>query len=142
MAKKSSNDSLIIELKKQVEEKQKALDSSKRFQPKTNCSLCLPFPFNSERVNLNVADKPKLQELAVGLNLLKMSYDSLGEAVSDYSPGGYKLQDWVDDVNARLFILNRSQEEARLKALKDKLHGLLSIDKKVELEIAQLKEMI
>lgn len=128
-----NNDSLILSLKKEIEDKKKMLKSSERFSPKTHCKL------NS--LNLHAASKEDLIEALVDVNCKRMSAESLG-VLADYRLCGFKVQDWLDDIQSRLNILNRSAEQSRLKALEEKLHNLLSLEKKVELEIEDIKNSI
>ena len=135
MAKK--NDDVILKLKRDIETKKKLIKSSERFTPVTNCSLVL----DNERYNLNVLGKDQIIPLMVKLNSCAMSADALGlSAELQYS--GFSVEDWMTDLNARWAIINRTNEEVRLKALESKLHNLLSIDKKVELEIADIAASI
>lgn len=137
MAKKS-NDDIVLELKRQVEEKKAALASSKTFNPKTNCSLTI----GAERTNIRAeTSKEKLLELLVHVNSLKLSAESLG-MLEDFKFCGFPIQDWVEDLQSRLFSVNRKVEEERLKTLEAKLNNLLSLDKKVELELDELRKMI
>src|SRR5207302_1011169 len=107
-----------------------ALAASKTFNPKTNCSL----NFHGERTNIRVESSiEKLTYLLVAVNACRMSADQLG-LLNEYKLDGYLVQNWVDDLKARLNQVNRKQEEDRLKVLEARLHNQLSIDKKVELE--------
>jgi hypothetical protein len=135
--KKSDNDKMILELKKQVESKKKLLKSSERFSPKTNCNLTL----HNERYNLNVVDKPTLLLLLAQLQSLNTSVKQvLPDETLEIS--GFSADLWIDDIKSKYSVLNRKLENERLNVLELKLHALLSIDKKVELEIADLKSQI
>ena len=139
MAKKQeTNDNNIIELKNKIAEKKKALKATENFNPKTNCSLKL-----GETVSTNIraeVSKERLTQLLVEVNMLKMSADNL--KINDYKLSGYSPSDWVDDLQARLMIVDKKQEENRLKVLEEKLNALLSLDKKVELELQGLSNQI
>ena len=136
MAKKN-NDAVILKLKKDIEEKKKLIKSSERFTPVTNCSLVL----DNERYNLNVLGKDQIIPLMVKLNAYAKSAEDLGVS-DDLEYGGFKVEQWMTDLKARWAIINRTNEEARLKALENKLHNLLSLEKKVELEIADIAASI
>lgn len=132
-----TNDKVILDLKKKVEEKKKLLKSTERFNPKTNCAL----RFNGENYNLNVIEKPTIL-------LLLAKFHSLNVALRDIYPeetleiSGYSISTWIEDLKSRFNTLNRRMEEDRLKVLEDKLHNLLSVDTKIELEIENLKSQI
>lgn len=136
MAKKN-NDTVILKLKQEIEAKKKSLKSSERFTPVTNCSLML----DNERYNLNVLGKDQIIPLMVKLNAYAKSAEDLGVS-DDLEYGGFKVEQWMTDLKARWAIINRTNEEARLKALETKLHNLLSLEKKVELEIADIAASI
>lgn len=133
----TKNDKVILELKKKIEEKKKQLKAADRFTPVTNCSLNL----NGTRQNLNVAGKEILVNLLVNLNALKMSAESLN-LLDQFKIDGFTVKDWMQDVQTKLTMVDRKLEEQRLKALETKLHNLLSVDKKVELEIEDLRNLI
>ena len=128
----SMNDSKIIELKKQIQEKREKLDSIKKFSPITNCSI----EFNSIRFNIQATPKEQLIMLLVKLNSLKLS--ALNLELDEFTISGYKIEDWISDIKSKLDILSRKDEERKLKAMEDKLNDLLSNEKKVELEIDEI----
>jgi hypothetical protein len=141
MAKKnettSVNDTTILKLKKQIEEKKKLLSGASRFSPITNCMLT----FNGERHNLNVIDKDTILLLIAQLNSLHKSlYEVLPEETLKVS--NFTVIEWITDLKNKYTILNKKLEEDRLKKLEARLHGLLSTDKKVELEINELMNEI
>src|SRR5579859_7151348 len=112
MAKKqnvNSNDDKIMALRKQIADKKAALKASETFNPKTNCAP----RFNGETLNLRVLDREKLIELMVSINAWRLSAADL--AVTDFKYQGFPIQHWVDDCRARLAIVDRKEEEARLK---------------------------
>lgn len=135
--KKSDNDKMILELKKQVDTKKKLLKNAERFSPKTNCNLTL----HNERYNLNVLDKPALLLL---LAQLQGFNNSIKEVFPDevLEISGFPVDLWIEDVKSKFSTLNRKLENERLIALEQKLHNLLSIDKKIELEIESIKKEI
>ena len=128
-----SNDTKILQLKKQIEEKKAALAKTERFTPITNCFLV----FAGTEVNIQTLNKEQLLQILVQLNSLRLSAIDL-DVLADYVISRYSVTDWMGDVKARLMNLNRQAELARLKVMEDKLHNLLSGDKKTELEIEEI----
>ena len=55
---------------------------------------------------------------------------------------GYNVRDWMYDVQLKLEILSFSEEERKLKTLEQKLDDLLSNDKKIELELDSIQDLI
>lgn len=138
MAKKgNANDNTILGLKKQIEDKKKALRGIERFVPKTNCSLQL----YGERINLHAASKTALTLAMLNLaSLIKAAEDM--NVLDTFKLDGFTLSEWFSDVSSKLLIMDKQQEEARLKALEAKLTELLSDEKKTELIIDELKDLI
>lgn len=135
---KNKNDKAILSLKEQIKKKKAALDAAKKFNPVTNCSLELNV---GERYNLHTLLPDAIVPLIVRVNALKLSAESLGLA-DQFKISGYTMEDWMTDLNTKLTIANRKQEEIRLKSLEIKLHTLLSLDTKVELELEELASQI
>jgi hypothetical protein len=138
MAKKTENDTIILGLKKQIEDKKKALKASEKFSPQTNCSL----DWNGGRYNLHVLPKEIIIGLLLELNSKRLSRIDLGIGENDYLISGYSIEAWMADLKAKLLIVDRKAEEARLQAMEAKLHNLLSVDTKVALEIDEISKMI
>ena len=136
MAKQNTNDKTVMDLKKQVAEKKAALATRKVFHPMTNCSLRL----HNEIINIRTCNGDRLVELLVQMNSLRLSARDLGLNAFEFS--GFNISWWVEDLKCLLEDIERKQEESRLRVLETKLHVLLSTDKKVELEIEDLKSQI
>lgn len=131
------NDEKIMELKSQIKEKKAKLKGKKKFTPVTNCSI----EIDGVRQNLQVLSKDQLISLLVKLNSYRLSVVDL-ELSDEFMMSGYKLEDWIADIKAKLEIIILREEENKLQILESKLHTLLSIDKKVELEIDEIKSLI
>ena len=129
-----NNDSKILELKKKIEDKKKELGTG-RFSPVTNCNL----EFMGTRYNLHSLVGDGLKVLLVELSLRK---DKADELELDYKVSGYDLADWITDIKSRLVLLNRGNEEKKLKLMEVKLDKLLSNEKKVELELEEIEGLL
>jgi len=132
----NANDTKILELKAQIKEKKNKLKKLKKFVPITNCSI----EVDTVRYNLQVLNKEQLITLLVKLNSIRLSVVDL--ELEEYFISGYKIEDWISDIKSRLEILSLKEEENKLLVLENKLHTLLSTDKKVELEIDSIESMI
>lgn len=134
---KQNNDSIILKLRKDIEEKKVALGKSNKFNPITNCNL----EVGGTRYNLNIL---KSNEVVMLIGLLS----NIDEGVKKYLPeeklmiSGFLVKDWIIDLVAKYHIINRKTEQDRLKVLEDKLYVLLSTDKKVSLEIEDIMNQI
>lgn len=129
------HDTKIIELKKQIEEKKEKLKDVKRFSPITKCIINL----EGKAQNLNVLKKEELILLLVKLNVFKKSADELGYPLTI---DGYLVQEWMEDIQSKLKLMEYKEEEQKLNALNKKLTTLLSEDKKVELELEEIEGLL
>lgn len=133
----NANDKKIMQLKKQIAEKKAALSGSKTFAPVTNCSI----EIFGTRYNLHALNVDHLLHLKIILNIYRMSAKDLG--ISDQvAISGYPVVDWMKDIEARLMIVNRIQEEAQLKAMESRLHSLLTNSTRASLEIEEIEKKI
>jgi hypothetical protein len=132
----SQNDDKILELKKQITDKKLKLKGSSKFSPITNCILEL----DGVNYNLNVLNLTQLKKLAIKVNSYLTSLNNLGFDLVEYS--GYGLGDWEKDILSKLSSLSRKEEENNLRALEDKLDILLSNDKRVELELGAIENLL
>jgi hypothetical protein len=131
----NENDTKILNLKKAIEDKKKSLKVTEKFTPVTNCSI----EIDGVRYNIQVLTKEQIIALMVKLNSYRLSAKDLGV---EFNMSGYSVDDWMTDLKSKYMNLDRKLEERRLKALEDKLHNLLSSDKKVELEIEDIANSI
>ena len=134
----SKNDDRILELKKQIETKKKAISEKKiRFIPETNCVLDMD---GRMAINLNVCSDDALVLLLIRLNSYLMSAVDLG--MSDFEISGYSVMTWIKDIKSKLEVSSLRREENDLKKMEGKLDKLLSDDKKTELEIDEIANLL
>lgn len=131
------NDIKIMELKKQIEDKKGKLNNTGKFVPVTNCSLEL----DGQRYNIQVLQKEQLIQLMIKINLYLISAKDL-KLEEDYIISGYKVEDWITDMKAKLNILSKKDEERKLKVMEEKLDKLLSDEKKTELELNDIEAFL
>jgi hypothetical protein len=131
------NDQKILELKKQIETKKEKLSKSQKFTPITNCSI----EIDGVRHNIQVLQKEQVLILLIKLNTYVLSAKDLG-LLDSFNISGYHVEDWITDLKLKFEIMNRKDEEQKLKAMEAKLDKLLSDDKKVELELDEIAELL
>lgn len=133
----SKNDDRILELKKQVENKKKEIAKKNvKFVPETN----LVIEINGQKMNINVLSEKDLNSFLVILNMYRMSSADL--EMNDFEISGYKVDQWINDVKAKINMKTLKNEEAELKRLEEKLDKLLSEDKKTELELDSIAALL
>ena len=126
-----------MELKKKIEDEKVKLKDSTKFSPITNCSLEL----DGVRCNINTLQRQGLIELLIKLNIFKLSAEDLN-LLQEYKLSGFLVTEWIDDVKSKLNIVSRKLEEANLKIMEDKLTKMLSDEKKTELELNEIAELL
>jgi len=131
------NDQRIIKLRNQIEIKKEKIGDVLKLVPLTNCSLEL----DGERFNLHTLQKDPLTLLLIKLNLYKMSAVEL-KVGQDFKIGGYLIEEWMIDIEARLKFLANKDEKLKLRKMEDKLKDMLSDNKKVELEIDEIENLL
>lgn len=130
-----SNDKRILELKEQIKIKRDKLSKIGKFTPVTNCILDL----DGNKLNIQVLKKDQLVLLACKLQSYK---NSAIELDLELNMSGFNIDDWLKDIKSRIDILSLKDEELKLKEMEDKLTTLLSNEKRVELEINAIEEML
>lgn len=133
----SKNDDKILFLKQKIEEKKKQMGKATRFSPTTSCSIEL----DGQRYNLHAASKDQLIFLACKIQALSHAAEQLGYN-KECMISGFPTVEWRADIMARLELLDRKDEEAKLKAMEAQLDKLLSEDKKTELELAAIEALL
>lgn len=130
------NDDRIMQLKQQIENKRKELENQpNRFIPCTNCLLTL----DKVTYNLHVDSS---EMLLIKLNMIAMSAKDLGFNADDMIISGYRLVEWMDDINNNLKVHKYKEEKKKLNNLEKQLTALLSDDKQTELEIDRLAALL
>lgn len=139
MVMTQKNDERILELKKQIADKKENLGKEKRFVPVTTCMLEL---FGRE-INLHTITSVKdINKVLIELNMYSMSGGDLGIDEDEIEISGFKLSEWIRDVDMKRDSLIYKSERAKLKKLNDQLYKLLSDDKKTELEIDSIEALL
>lgn len=131
------NDERILALKEQIKNKKEEIGKVKRFSPVTNCSLEL----DGNRHNIQVLDKSQLIQIMIKLNSYLLSAKDL-HIENECVFGGYNVSEWIEDIKSRLTILSQREEETKLKCLENKLANMLSDEKKTELEIDEIENLL
>lgn len=135
----SKNDDRILTLKKQIEDKKNELGKQPRFSPITTCM----FTYNGNKVNIHTLTSVKdINATLVYFNIYAMSADNLGIDCEDICIDGFSVSEWMEDLHAKKAVVEYAAKKAQLAALERKLDKLLSDDKKTELEIDAIANLI
>ena len=131
----NTNDKRIMQVKEKIAKKRELLGKSKRFSPITNCALTL----HNTLYNLNVIKEETLIALLVELSCYA---DKALELGYEYKVAGFCVDDWLEDIQMRLANLNHRQETQKLQVMEKRLEQLLSEDKRTELELDTISELL
>lgn len=135
----AKNDDRILVLKKQIEDKKKDLGKQPRFSPVTTCM----FNYNGNRVNIHTLTSVKdINVMLVYFNIYAMSAENLGIDCADVYFDGFSVYDWMEDLNSKKAVVEYNEKKSQLNVLEKKLDKLLSDDKKTELEIDAIADLI
>lgn len=135
----AKNDERILELKKQIEEKKKELGKQPRFSPVTTCL----FDRDGCKVNIHALRSIKdINAMLVFFNTYAMSARDLGIDCADVELGGFSVLDWMEDLKSKKEVIEYTEKKEQLTTLEKKLDKLLSDDKKTELEIDAIADLI
>ena len=133
------NDERILELKKQIEEKKNELGKQPRFTPVTTCL----FDREGCRVNIHTLTSVKdINAMLVFFNTYVMSAKDLDIDCAEVELDGFSVLDWMEDLKSKKAVVEYSAKKEQLTALEKKLDKLLSDDKKTELEIEAIADLI
>lgn len=132
-----TNDDIILELRDKIDKKRNNLKNLRRFSPITNCIIEL----DKKNHNIRVMNENDLMILLIKLNSYKISYIDLSLAESCLF-SGFSLDDWISDIRQKLDYINKKNEQEKLKKMENKLKALLTNEKKVQLEVEELKNLL
>ncbi len=141
MAKK--NDALVGQLLKKVEEKKAQIKKIRNPSFKTNLSL--PLDGTNSRINLNVASPELLFKILVELETRIEKSDKIAEKYDlkfDNIWHGFGLEDWRDDVVLKIKQSQAQLKVAELRTIEKKLEGLMSEDKRTNIELEKLSTLL
>lgn len=132
----SKNDNLILSLKEKIELKRNDINV-KVFEPKTTCI----FNLFGEKYNIHTFNK---DTCILWMATFKAMIDAHGtiEGATPLIIDGFDINDWYSDLSSRFGVIKAQESLKELSLMESKLDKLLSSDKKIELELDEIKKMI
>lgn len=135
----AKNDERILTLKKQIEEKKTNLGKAPRFSPITTCLL----DYNGSRVNLHTLNSTQdIDQMLTYLNMWVISAENIYVDPANIMFSGFSVLDWMEDLRSKREVVIYQEESKKLDALNKQLEKLLSDDKKTELELDSIAELL
>ena len=132
----TKNDKTILELKEKIEIKKATLKEIEGFTPKTTCI----FDFNGKHNihTFNMEECVFWRALFTSMLKANESYGDSNELILN----GFTMEDWNKDVCSKLRVLSIESQKKELAQMEAKLDKLLSADKKAEMELASIAELL
>lgn len=134
---------LLAEIKRQKAE----IANAERPNWKTNCSFSYTGS-QSNAINLHVATD--LMELARIVAFLRRTEKDMVEACNELGIApdgasvlkwnGYIVQDWVDDIKARIDKIQIASKKAKLAKLESRLNAIISPELRAQMELEAIAE--
>lgn len=135
----TKNDAMILILKDKIAKKKENITNPGKFVPVTTCI----FTLYGEKVNIHALDQNRLIHWLIQFKMMiKQAQDIPGLTVEDVIVDGYNIAEWYNDLLLKYQIFRYETEVKELKSLEAKLDKMLSSDKKVELELAEIAALI
>jgi hypothetical protein len=133
------NDEKILELKNQIKTKKEELTKIDKFRPITNC-IITSYVMGFDKLNINTLNTNDLKLLAIRLK----SYlnPNNGLKYTDVLLSGFKLSDWVEDIENKIENNNKISKMKELEVLENRLTEMLSNTKRTELEIEEISKLL
>lgn len=138
----NKNDERILKLKEKLAQRKKEAEHGifNDTPPKTNCHISL----DGVDYNLHVCDEDKLRLLLVKLHALEMSANDLykGYEMPEIRICNYPIAFWMDDIKTELSSIHNQKYKAQLDKADSELDKLLSDDKKTELALDKIEDLL
>ena len=134
-------DEKVLALLKEVEAKRNEISKlSNKINYETRLTFALP---DGKQINLNTVTD--VNKFIYYFSIIKNHIDSIGSAAKllgveefDNKFEGFTLDEWASDIKTKIGLINIKQLKEDLKIKEDKLNGIISEDKKKELEFEKI----
>ena len=135
----TKNDEMILQLKKKVEEQKAELAKLPRTLQSETSTVFTP---DIDKKSIRVMSVEQLKLLKVQLRAYAMAAEDLDMEVEEVIVSGFTIDKWIHDIDGQISVLTRVEKEKKLKETENTLNRLLSDDKRTELELQKLAEML
>lgn len=138
-----NNDKKVIDLMEQIKNKKKEIAECK-FIPETNCIIKI----DKETININVLSKEELMLLACKLANIKQGQSYLIQSgyldvrSERIEISGYDIIKWLNDISRKIKYIEIKEEKTKLLGMEKRLEDLLSSDKKIEMELNEIENVL
>jgi len=129
------NDDKILKLQEAVKVKKSKM-MKPHYKRITNCSITI----NNETHNINTLSEFNAKMLLIDLVLIKQVSESRNW--DNFKISGYTPQEWIIDIDNKILEFLYKEQKKELNKLEKRLTELLSEDKKVELELGDIENLL
>lgn len=142
-----STDKAVLDLLQKVKQKKEEIaKASKKPVWKTNCTIGYD-PENANRINImTVRDVQKLADIYAFLlqreQYIEKAYKELSINDDLLVYMGYSIDDWKNDLRARVNQLSVEQKKKELDELDRRINSLVSPEQRREMELAELQKVL
>lgn len=134
----SKNDDKILELRAKIQaEKDKLDQSAKRYMPVTTCVFNFKDTF---KLNLRTLSANELNQALIVVQSLIEAASAMNLTETTFS--GFSLEQWKADIIGIRDQLTVSERKLLIAKYEAKLKSMLSSDKRTELEISDIQELL
>lgn len=140
----SEKDKLIDELIEIARQKKAEIEKTEKPTWKTNCL----FGTEASSVKTNIRTVSSAGELVkIASQIISREKDHaeanklLGTS-EEFEYSGFSKQDWIDDLKTRVDQINLSQKKKDLELIEKKLDGMISKERREELELAAITKAL
>lgn len=135
----TKNDAMILVLQDKIAKKKDKITNPGKFVPVTTCI----FNLYGEKVNIHTLDITQLSQWLITFKMMIDTSKTIdGMSIEDVMIDGYNVSEWYNDLLLKYQIIKYDNEMKELRVLENKLSKMLSSDKKVELELAEIAALI
>lgn len=140
-----TTDSRVLELFNKVREKKKSIESNERITYLTNLSFGYNESVVTDRVNIHtVTSMEKLVDIYAFLMQKKENNEKAAKAlnlnISVDKWLGYKISDWMKDIESKIKQLGLTKERKELSLLEERLDALISTEQRREMELEAIEK--
>jgi hypothetical protein len=139
------NDQKVLALFAKLSEKKKEIAKAEKPKWETNCSIGYSDKLG-EKMNIQViSDLKDIVELHAFLTLREEAWQSSCITLHIDLPfkwQGYTVQEWTNDFVTRIAQIQISQKKKELEKLEKILNGLVSLEQRREMELAELEKAL
>ncbi len=138
---KSNQDTMTLQLIKEVKKQKEEISNAERPNWLTNCALSVL----GRNINLHVETSiPTLIEAAALLihkeEIYNVAAFRLGADVPPYLYDGYSVSDWLSDIKSRIDKISIQNKRRKLEVLENRLSSIVSPELRAKLELEAISK--